>query len=146
MRVNPFSVQTDASTVEWQYLGETISGRPEIYEGNRGILEIWKTFGPDNYDGKGNRQFKKVWSQVNEPVGIVPKVGFAPRATPRIYRGAWNVEPDFHRDPRLRSNITGGIGADDGYMFIGTDCIYIGDEELHGTGFRDVNPGQLEEP
>ena len=140
MRVNPFATTTDA--------GIFTGCRPEIYQGNRGILEVWKTFGPNNYDGNGNRQFKKVFSRVNLPMGNVPRLGNSPRTTPRIYRGNWN--PDGRRDPRTRSGIFGSTGAgnpnDDGYMFLGMDCIYVGDEELHGTGFSDVNPGRLPEP
>jgi hypothetical protein len=134
-RLNPFTETTDA--------GQFDGCRNETYDGNRGILEIWKTFGPDNYDGNGNREFKKIFSRVNQPFGNVPRAGYAPRATPRVYR-SWN--PSGSRDPRPRSGIFGGTGADDAYLFLGFDCIYVGDEELHGTGFADVNPGQLPEP
>ena len=138
VRLNPFTTTTLASTIS--------GGRPETYDGNRGIYEVWKTTGA--VDGNGDRAFTKVYSRVNLPVGNVPIAGYAPRWTPRIYRGNWN--PTGTRDPRARSGIFGSTGAgsadDDGYMFLGFDGIYIGDETTHGTDFSDVNPGRLTEP
>jgi hypothetical protein len=138
MRLNPFTVTTNASTIP--------GGRNESYDGNRGIFEVWKTTGA--VDGNGDRAFTKVYSRVNLPVGLVPQAGVAPIWLPRIYRGGFN--PTGTRDPRARSGVFGSTGAgnpdDDGYMFLGYDCIYMGDEELNGTGFSDVNPGRLTEP
>ena len=132
IRFNPFTTTTDTSGISGS------SG--QTYNGNRGICNIWKTSGA--VDGNGNRSFYQVLNLSAEPVGNVPNQ-FAPRVTPRIYRGGWN--PGGTRDGANRPPSTINGSSADGYMFMGFDCFYLG-SSADGTGFTDVNPGQLSKP
>lgn len=61
-RINPFTASTNAATR---------GGRNHVYEGNKGILQVWKSVGP-YLDGNRNRAMSLVFSRFNQPVGCVP--------------------------------------------------------------------------
>lgn len=61
-RFNPFAVSTNAATK---------GGRNHVYEGNKGILQVWKSVGA-YVDGNRNRVMERVLNIFNAPVGCVP--------------------------------------------------------------------------
>lgn len=114
-RFNPFKTRTNASTIS--------GGKNQFYDGNKGILQIWKAIG--DVDQNGNREMKLMVNLVNEPVGLVPRADVLPRHTFKIYKGAWK---------RQSTTISGPI-------WMGFDEIRFGTVAENNTGFSDVYPG-----
>ena len=116
-RFNPFSRTTNAANV---------GGKDKVYEGNKGILQLWKATGP--VDGRGNREMRMTTVNLeNEPVGRVPHKTSKINWHFRIYKGNWKSQP---------TNIEGPI-------WIGFDAIRDGRAAVHGTSYVDVHPGGL---
>ena len=122
LRANPFSKNTNPSA-------QGISGaNNQLYEGNKGILQVWKSEG--SADSRGDREMVNVVNKVNTPVGLVP--GTVQRQSKlkhdiRVYKGGWQG----HR----------GRGSSvQGPIWIGWDEYRFGQTMLYGTGYADVNP------
>lgn len=116
IRFNPFSRRTNPAQ-------EGISGaRDQWYEGNRGILQVWKSSG--NADSSGDRPMNLVFSQVNQPLGVVPRADRGLRLIFDMYKYSWQT---FDTDP-------------EGPIFMGYDEIRYGRTARDGTGFADVAP------
>ncbi len=62
-RVNPFSVATNPAKAG---IPDSID---QVFEGNKGIFQLWKSEG--NVDGQGNRKMVLKIDKVNTPVGLV---------------------------------------------------------------------------
>ena len=116
-RFNPFSVKTNAST---------LGGRDRIYEGNKGILQLWKANGA--VDSVGNRQMSLTAVNLeNKPVGLVPHATEKLDWHFRIYKYGW------HRNP---TDVKGPVWA-------GFDEIRDGRAIAHHTSYSDVHPARL---
>lgn len=97
IRWNPFSTKTTVTSGMGKYaqVGET-------FEGNRGILEVWKSLAP-GASGKsatlgtvtnnsGERKMMKIVERVNEPVGLVPSWKDGDKT-----RGSWSIAPNLNK-------------------------------------------------
>ena len=116
IRFNPFNKRTNPAL-------EGIQGaRDQWYEGNRGILQVWKSEGAADSDG--NRPMRLVFSRVDEPVGLVPRADRGLRLIFDTYKYSWQP---FDTDPK-------------GPIFLGYDEIRFGRAEKEGAGFADVAP------
>ena len=116
IRFNPFNKRTNPAL-------EGIQGaRDQWYEGNRGILQVWKSEGVTDSDG--NRPMQLVFSRVDEPVGLVPRADRGLRLIFDTYKYSWQT---FDTDPK-------------GPIFLGYDEIRFGRAEIEGAGFADVAP------
>ena len=116
-RFNPFSKKTKASSV---------GGKARVYEGNKGILQLWKANG--EADNSGNREMKLTkLNLVNRPVGRVPHKTSKINWHFRIYKGNWKKKPTSMKGP----------------IWIGFDEIRDGRVARHGTTYADVHPGGL---
>lgn len=116
-RFNPFSERTNAAN---------FGGKDRVYEGNKGILQLWKATGPVNSDGNRKMILTSVDLE-NEPVGRVPHASSQINWHFRIYKGNWKDKP---------TDIEGPI-------WIGFDEIRDGRVRKHGTGYSDVHPAGL---
>jgi hypothetical protein len=114
-RWNPFSRRTNASSIS--------GGKNQVYEGNKGILQVWKATGP--VDSKGNRKMQLVVNLENEPVGLVPKANTKISQTFRLYKPAWQLQSTTIKHP----------------IWIGFDEIKSGRVSVEGTTYADVLPG-----
>jgi hypothetical protein len=116
LRANPFAVATNPA----------VAGIPnsmnKLYEGNKGILQIWKSEG--SVDADGNRKMVLKVDKVNTPVGLVPGTTDAIQISPRVYKGGWKKHP---------TSVTGPV-------WFGFDEVRYGQAVRDGTGFDDVNP------
>lgn len=116
-RFNPFSKDTNAAKV---------GGKNREYEGNKGILQLWKATGP--VDGDGNREMKLTkLNLVNTPVGRVPHKNSKINWHFRIYKGNWKNKPTSVKGP----------------IWIGFDEIRDGRVLDNGTTYADVHPAGL---
>jgi hypothetical protein len=112
-RLNPFKVATNASVA---------GGKNQTYEGNKGVLQLWKSDGP--VDQSGNRQMVLKVDKVDTPVGLVPHPTLKLQQTIKIYKYGW------------KKNLTSN-----------TDRVWLGVDEWRfgyadqGTGYVDVLPG-----
>ncbi len=118
-RFNPFSVATNPAR----------SGIPDskdqLYEGNKGIFQMWKSVG--KVDSEGNREMMQVINMENEPVGNVPHATEKIAHLFRIYKYGWHKNETDVKGP----------------VWIGFDEIRDGRILEDGTRYRDVHPGQL---
>lgn len=89
----------------------------KLFEGNRGILQVWKSDGPD-------RAVTQTLDRVNMPVGYVPHATRPIEVDFRIYKYAWRNNPTTVKGP----------------IWVGFDEMRYGTKERHGTGFHDVIP------
>ncbi|MBW2529759.1 MAG: hypothetical protein JRI23_36620 [Deltaproteobacteria bacterium] len=125
VRFNPFTESTNASSVN-------PLGRDQVYPGNAGIIQVWKTTG--DADASGHRQFVEITDGVlpiiDAPTGLVPNRDFDLEWSWRQYRPTWRREPNDM----------------DGPSFIWWDCFYMGEAARDGTTFADVNPGRRPPP
>jgi hypothetical protein len=120
-RLNPFTTTTNASTIS--------GGKNQSYDGNKGILQVWKSEG--DVDGNGNREMVLTSVNiVNAPVGLVPKATLQPIHRFRQYKPQWKT----------------ASGTVAGPSWIGFDAIYFGDVLVNGTTFSDVHAGRLSAP
>jgi hypothetical protein len=115
-RFNPFS----------QKINPAVAGIPksknQVYEGNKGILQIWKAEGL--VDPAGNRTMALKIDKINEPVGLVPDANNLLVHRWRIYKYGWQRNPTSVRGP----------------VWVGFDEIRQGLVERDNTGYADVNP------
>jgi hypothetical protein len=116
-RFNPFSVTTNPAEKGIAY------AKDQVYEGNKGILQIWKAEGSE--DSSGNRNLKLFVDKVNEPVGLVPHATTNIKSLWRIYKYGWLVNP---------TTLTHSV-------WIGFDEIRQGLVVRDSTTFADVAPG-----
>lgn len=125
-RSNPFSVDTNPAK-----LGINLA-KDLLFEGDRGILQVWKSEGPV-LDAANNRKMVNKINKVNTPIGLVPgttqgkdKISHSIRA----YKPGWQGH-------------TGTGTSVKGPIWIGWDEVRFGEAERHGTGYRDVHPTGL---
>ena len=124
-RWNPFTTSTNAATADTTH-GD---GRNQVYQGNKGILQVWKTEGA--VDGDGNRAFVLTDANIDGgPTGLVPHANYDVTWTWRQYKGGWHTQSTDADGPR----------------WMGFDCLFMGEPVRDGTGFSDVNPGMLSAP
>ncbi|MEX2123306.1 MAG: hypothetical protein WD795_05405 [Woeseia sp.] len=117
-RFNPFSKRTRASTIS--------GGMDKIFEGNKGILQLWKSNG--SVDGGGNRKMALTSVNiVNKPVGIVPDARKKIDWHFRVYKYGWH---------KNRTTVKGPV-------WVGFDEIRDGRVHADNTGYSDVHPGGL---
>jgi len=121
MRANPYSVQTNAS--------QTSGGMDQIFEGNKGILQVWKSQGPEAADR--SRNMVLIVDKVNQPMGAVPRAGYRIKMFPRMYRYGW------HRYPTTQTHDE---------LLIPIDEYRWGETIADGTGYTDVDPFQRAQP
>ncbi len=121
-RSNPFSVKTNPAKKG------IANAYDRVYEGNKGILQVWKAEGSP--DINGNRKMVNKLDLVNTPVGNVPgetqgktKLGFSMR----IYKYSWQRVDG--------SSVKGPI-------MMGVDEIRFGEALRNGTVYSDVHPTQ----
>ena len=88
-RLNPFLVATNASTV---------GGKNQVYQGNQGILQIWKGTGAAD-PITGNRTMTRFCNIVNAPVGGVPHATAKLQVSHRSYKGGWKKNPTTSTAP-----------------------------------------------
>lgn len=113
-RANPFTVDTNP------YLAGIPNSKNQLYQGNKGILEIWKS------TGTTTRAMTKVFSRVNQPVGLVPHETSKFKWSVRAYKYGWKKEPTDADTP----------------VWLGFDEIRFGGTLAHNTGYSDVHPDQ----
>jgi hypothetical protein len=123
VRSNPFEVDTNPAKKG------IANAKDKLYEGNKGILQVWKAEGP-TIDNQGNRKMVNKISIVNKPVGLVPgntqgqdKMGWDARA----YKGGWQGN-------------AGQSTSVKGPIWIAWDEIRFGETARHGTTYSDVHP------
>jgi polysaccharide lyase-like protein len=115
-RWNPFSVTTNPAD-------KGISdSKDQVYEGKKGILQLWKAEGPVGSDG--NRKLALKVDKVNQPVGLVPHSTEKIRHYWRIYKFGWLSNP---------TTLTHSV-------WFGFDEIRQGLVNRDGTTFADVVP------
>jgi len=132
-RFNPFSVTTNPAAAGIP------SSKNRVYEGKKGILQVWKAEGP--VDGDSNRKMVLKVDKVNTPIGLVPHATEMIRHYWRIYKFGWLANPTTLTHP----------------VWFGFDEIRQGLVNRDGTTFADVAPagvpctsncggGELEKP
>jgi hypothetical protein len=121
-RANPFSVTTNPAKKG------IANANDQVYEGNKGILQLWKAEGA--VDNNSNRKMTRKLSLVNSPVGNVPgttqgksKLAFSLR----IYKYKWQTMPTAVRGP----------------VWFGFDEFSFGEVIRNNTTYADVHPSQL---
>lgn len=121
-RANPFSVTTNPADKR------IVKANDQTYQGNKGILQLWKAEGAA--DGNGNRRMVRKINVVDTPVGNVPGItqgesllGFSMR----IYKYKWQT---------MRTSVKGPV-------WIGFDEFRLGEVVQNGTSYSDVHPTQL---
>jgi hypothetical protein len=119
-RYNPFTVDTNPAQ-------KGIDGAAnQLFQGNRGILQVWKAEGA--VDGDGNRDMVLKVNKVNVPVGLVPTKENNIKHLWRIYKYGWLSNPTTLTHP----------------VWFGFDEIRQGLVERDGTTFADVAPAGAE--
>jgi hypothetical protein len=111
LRSNPFKTATNPAK-------EGIANsKDKLYEGNRGILQVWKSGGAD-----GDMALKV--DRVNSPIGYVPHATRPIEVSFRVYKYGWRKNPTTVKGP----------------IWVGFDAIRYGIADRHGTGYEDVLP------
>jgi hypothetical protein len=105
VRFNPFTTTTNPA------LAGIANAKNQTYQGERGILEVWKNG-------------TKVFSRVNQPLGLVPWTTRDLSFLPRLYKSNWKLFP------------TSVVGP----VYAAFDSIRYGQVTRDGTGYADVNP------
>ena len=118
-RFNPFSTATNPAAIG---IPNSVN---KTYQGNKGILQVWKSVGSVN--GSGNRNLSLEVDQVNVPIGLVPHATDKLIHYWRIYKYGWHNNPTTVQGP----------------VWYGFDEIRQGLVARDGTGFADVNPSGL---
>ncbi len=118
-RFNPFSVATNPARAGIAH------AKDQMYDGNKGILQLWKAEGP--VDANGNRKMVLLVDKVNTPVGLVPHATDGIKHLWRIYKYGWLSNPTTLTHP----------------VWYGFDEIRQGLVERDGTTFADVAPSGL---
>jgi hypothetical protein len=109
VRANPFTQTTNP------FRAGIPRSRDQTYEGNRGILQIWKSEGQ-------SREMTLMVDRVNVPVGMVPLEGDGLAIRWQLYKYGWRRNPTTVKGP----------------IWVGFDEIRYGITELHGTRYEDV--------
>jgi hypothetical protein len=91
VRFNPFTTATNPASAG------IANGANQLYQGNRGILQIWK--GTGAYTTGKNRQMTRLYSRVNLPVGGVPGAGMTLVPSHRMYKFGWKFNPTSSTAP-----------------------------------------------
>ena len=113
------------------FISHLVSGGiDKVYQGNKGILQVWKAEGA--VDGNGDRNMVLKIDRVDEPTGAVPRDGFRIQVPPRRYKHPWHNNPTS-LDP-LKEVIV---------MF---DEYYYGEAIADNTGYSDIHPSRLSQP
>lgn len=120
-RLNPFTKSTNAKSVD-------PDGKDQVYPGNEGIFQVWKSEG--EVGENGDRQMVLLIDKVGEPVGYVP------HATNRISHHFRQYKYGWHHNPTAVA----------GPVFIAFDEFRYGETERDGTGFSDVHPSRMPMP
>lgn len=115
-RFNPFAVATNPAAKGIP------DSRNQMFEGNKGILQVWKAEGATNQEG--NRTMALRVDKVNQPVGLVPHSTDGIKHLWRIYKYGWLSNPTTLTHP----------------VWFGFDEIRQGLVERDGTSFADVAP------
>lgn len=115
-RFNPFAVATNPAAKG------IVDSRDKLYEGNKGILQVWKSEG--SADNNGNRKMSLLVDKVNQPIGLVPHATQAIRHYWRIYKFGWLSNPTSLTHP----------------VWFGFDEIRQGLVIRDGTTYADVAP------
>ena len=115
-RFNPFSVDTNPAAKGIP------NSKNQLYQGNKGILQIWKAEGPVDQDG--DRKMSLLVDKVNKPIGLVPYTPDKIKHLWRIYKYGWTSNP---------TTLTHSV-------WFGFDEIRQGLVERDGTTFADVAP------
>jgi hypothetical protein len=118
-RSNPFS-----RTVNPAKLGIS-NAKDQTFEGNKGILQVWKAEGP--VDARGNREMALKVNKLNTPVGLVPHKSWQLDQSFRIYKHGWHQQPTSVKGP----------------VWFGFDEIRFGLVNRDGTAYSDVHPAGL---
>lgn len=121
-RSNPFSVTTNPAK-----LGIP-NANDKTYQGNKGILQVWKAEGAA--DANGNRKMNRKISVVNAPVGNVPGATQGKStlgSSLRIYKYNWQLKPTSVKGP----------------VWFGFDEFRLGETMRDGTAYIDVHPTGL---
>jgi hypothetical protein len=120
-RANPFSSTTNPAEKG------IASANDQVYEGNRGILQLWKAEG--ELENDGNRTMVRKVSIVNSPIGNVPgatqgksKLTFSLR----VYKYKWQTKPTAVKGP----------------IWFGFDEFSFGEVVQNNTSYTDVHPAQ----
>lgn len=116
-RFNPFSKKTNAASV---------GGKDKVYQGNKGILQLWKAEGAPNSAGNREMALTKV-NLVDQPVGRIPHKKSEINWHFRVYKGNWKNKPSSIKGP----------------IWVGFDEIRDGRVVKDGTTYADVHPGGL---
>ncbi len=117
-RSNPFSVDTNP------YKSGVPNAKDMMYQGNKGIFQVWKAEGPVN--SAGDRRLVLKVDKVNRPVGLVPHKDWKLGHSFRQYKHGWHQQPTSVAGP----------------VWIGFDEIRFGLAGRDGTTYRDVHPVQ----
>jgi hypothetical protein len=117
-RMNPFSTTTNPAKS-----GIAMS-KDQVYEGNKGIFQMWKSVG--DADEYGNRKMQLVIDLENQPVGIVPHATERIKHLFRVYKYGWHNNPTTVKGP----------------VWVGFDEIRDGRVIANGTQYSDVHPLQ----
>jgi hypothetical protein len=116
-RENPFSVQTNPAQKG------IANARNQVYEGNKGVLQVWKSEGPT--DDEGNRRMELKIDKVNTPIGLVPHATERRVVNFRTYKFGWKKNPTTVKGP----------------IWFGFDEIRLGFVK-DGAGYPDVDPSR----
>jgi hypothetical protein len=116
-RANPFASATNPATKGIAY------AMNKTYQGNKGILQLWKGQGPVGLDG--DREMALKVNKVNTPVGLVPHATNKFTHTFRIYKFGWHKNPTAVKGP----------------VWFGFDAIRYGLVESDFTTYSDVYAG-----
>ncbi len=118
-RFNPFATTTNPAAAGIP------SAMNKSYQGNKGILQVWKADGAP--DSSGNRKMTLKIDKVNVPMGLVPHATEKLVHRWRIYKYGWHNNPTTVEGP----------------VWFGFDEIRQGTTVRDGTGFADVSPSGL---
>ena len=113
-RFNPFSKRTNAKTE---------GGKNQYYDGNKGILQLYKSVGAVKSGGNRSMQLTRV-NLVNRPVGLVPHATRQIYWHFRVYKYGWHKNDTDVKGP----------------VWVGFDEIRDGRVGADGTSLGDVLP------
>lgn len=126
-RWNPFLETTVVADNVSLFRGRTIGG---TYEGNKGIVEIWKEVG-------ASRTFTKVFSRVNQPVGVIPHEYF--------YGGVWTgpmlaVHKNYNFTWDKLNDGSQSTSTRNGPIILAWDEFYITNTEINSNPCNAIHP------
>jgi hypothetical protein len=118
-RFNPFATMTNPA------VAGIPNAKNQVYEANKGILQVWKAEGV--VDANGDRRMALKIDKVNTPIGLVPHYSDRLIQYWRIYKYGWHNNPTTVAGP----------------IWYGFDEIRQGLAIRDGTGYADVSPSGL---